>query len=84
MKNYPFNRHQWNYYSIGCVRYTNTIKIANDYSFIQFNSLVNKSITIKKWSQGPASGQNSVCENSRKTSSSHSPHTNSQLGGEKK
>lgn len=45
-------------------------KIANDYSSIQFNSLVNRSITIKKcfgYSQGPASGQNSVCENSRKT-----------------
>lgn len=80
MKNHPFNTHQGNYYSIGCVRYTNTITIASDYSFVQFNSLVNRSITIKTCfghSQGPASGQNSVCENSRKTFSSHSPHTHS-------
>lgn len=38
-------------------------KIANDYSSIQFNSLVNRGITIKKCfghSQGPASGKNSV------------------------
>lgn len=27
-------------------------------------------------SQGPASGQNNIHENSRKTFSSHSPHTN--------
>lgn len=45
-------------------------KIANDCSSNQFHSSVNRSITIKKCfghSQGPASGQNSVCENSRKT-----------------
>lgn len=55
-------------------------EIASVYSFIQFNSLVNRSITTKKCfghSQGPASGQNNVCENSRKTFSSHLPHTDS-------